>query len=306
MPLMTPFLTRTLFALAVGLVAAGLSMTSVSAGNDTPASSQGAAAVMYQPSMNVFRRFETDTEAMYAFYRDVLGLEQLTTYGAVARFQAGASEFKLTRRVANRTYEPGGVKEATGLRMISFFFPEEAALVARFTRAKLPAPQFQDDPVLKRRSAIVTDPDGQAVELVVVPNMMQALPRIEVGLTVSDIEKSRTFYRGFVGLEELPPYDDARFGTKVYPFRHGSTTINLRSFGTLPSDTGSGGIQYVVSNVNRVDELARAQKVPIETPLTANPQAALRTVWLQDPDGITNYFAETTWSRPAATATASR
>lgn len=307
MPLLTPFLIRTSLAFAVSLVAAGLSMTSVSAGNDPPASSQGAAAVMYQPSMNVFRRFEADTEAMYAFYRDVLGLEQLTTYGAVARFQAGASEFKLTRRVANRTYQPGGVKDATGLRMVSFFFPEEAALVARFTRAKLPAPQFQDDPALKRRSAIVTDPDGQAVELVVVPNMMPSLARIEVGITVSDIERSRAFYRGFVGLEELPPYDDFRFGTKVYPFRYGSTTINLRSFGgKLAADTGSGGIQYVVSNVNRVDELAKAQKIPIETPLTANPQAALRTVWLQDPDGVTNYFAETTWSRPATASTAAR
>jgi hypothetical protein len=67
MRLLRPLLTRTLLAIAVSLVAAGLSMTSVSAGNDVPASSDGAAAVMYQPSMNVFRRFEADTEAMYAF-----------------------------------------------------------------------------------------------------------------------------------------------------------------------------------------------------------------------------------------------
>jgi catechol 2,3-dioxygenase-like lactoylglutathione lyase family enzyme len=275
--------------------------------DDSPKSTDESvvAPVLYQPSMNVFRRFETEPERMYAFYRDVLGLEQLTTFGAVARFQAGASEFKLTRRVGRRSYQPGGVRDATGLRLVSFFFPEERALVARFVSHGLPAPEFQTDAVKNRRVAIVQDPDGQPVELVVVPNTPQVLDRIEVGLTVADIEKSRTFYRGFVGLEELPPYDDPRFGTRTYPFRHGSTTINLRSFGAgLPADTGSGGIQYVVSNVNRVDELAKARRIVIDQPLTSATEASLRTVWLDDPDGITNYFAETTWSRPAATSTA--
>jgi catechol 2,3-dioxygenase-like lactoylglutathione lyase family enzyme len=296
------------YRLCVLMVLAGLALPGVAAADDPPAAAPDTvvAPVIFQPSMNVFRRFQADTEAMYAFYRDVLGLEQLTTYGAVARFQAGASEFKLTRRVNNKTYEGGGVKDATGLRLISFYFPEEAALSARFVQHGLDAPAFETD-VQGRRVAIVHDPDHQPVELIVVPNRPQTLDRIEVGLTVSDLGKSRAFYRGFVGLEELPPYEDPRFGTTTYPFRYGSTTINLRSFGRdLPADTGSGGIQYVVSNVNRVDALAKAAEIPIDQPLTAAPQASLRTVWLDDPDGITNYFAETTWSRPPASATATR
>lgn len=295
-----PCRTRTMFVM---FLAGCLAMT-VPAGADDPprvAEDSVVAPVIYQPSMNVFRRFDVDAEKMYAFYRDVLGLEQLTTLGAVARFQAGASEFKLTRRVGRRAYQPGGVRDATGFRLVSFFFPEERALVARFVSHGLPAPEFQTDGVKNRRFALVQDPDGQPVELVVVPNTPQVLDRIEVGLTVSDIEKSRAFYRGFVGLEELPSFDDPRFGTRTYPFRYGSTTINLRSFGRdLPADTGSGGIQYVVSNVNRVNELAQAQRISIDQPLTAAPEASLRTVWLDDPDGITNYFAETTWSRRAA------
>ena len=69
--------------------------------------------------MNVFRRFEVPAERMYEFYGGVLGFKQLSTLnvgngGGVARFQAGAQELKLTRRVGNRSYEGGGVRGATG------------------------------------------------------------------------------------------------------------------------------------------------------------------------------------------------
>jgi len=121
-------------------------------------------------------------------------------------------------------------------------------------------------------------------------------------LTVSDLEKSRTFYREFVGLEELPAVDDTLVGAKRYPFRHGTTTINVWSFGSgLPANTRSAGIQYVVSDVEVVDAKAKAQGVKIDTPL-GNFSAGLRTIWLSDPDGITNYFAQIV-RRPASTAT---
>jgi catechol 2,3-dioxygenase-like lactoylglutathione lyase family enzyme len=265
------------------------------------------APVLWQPSMNVFRRFAVAPEQMYEFYGEVLGFTQLSTFsvgnGGVARFQAGAQELKLTRRVADREYQGGGVTGATGLRLLSFIFADEAALTQRFVAHGLPAPEFVLLPEARGRSAIVEDPDGQAVELVIVPGADAAtLAAIEIGLTVADLERSRAFYRSFVGLEELPAVKDERFHTLKYPFRHGSTTISLRSFGgTLPSDTGSGGIQYVVSNVEVVDALAKARHVPIDQPLQGLRGFDLRTIWLDDPDGVTNYFAETAASRRAAT-----
>lgn len=260
--------------------------------------------VLFQPSMNVFRRHAVEADAMFEFYGPVLGFEQLETYGAVARFQTGGSEFKLTRRVQNRQYHPGGVSDATGLRMVSFFFPDEAELTARFEAHGYPVPEFQTLPGTDHRVALTRDPDGQAVELVVVPGATpEVYEQIEVGLTVADLEESRAFYRGFVGLEELAPARDPVFDTTKYSFRHGSTIITLRSFGgDLPADNGSGGIQYVVSDVDRVDELAKANAIRIDQPVTADRNAALRTVWVSDPDGITNYFAETTWSRDASAA----
>lgn len=269
------------------------------------------APVLWQQSMNVFRRFEVPAERMYEFYGGVLGFTQLSTLnvgngGGVARFQAGAQELKLTRRVANRSYLPGGVREATGLRLLTFYFADEAALTAAFVQHGLPAPEFEDWRGERRRTALVTDPDGQQVELEIVSGATaEQLARIEVGVTVADLDRSRAFYRSFVGLEELPPVDDERLGTRKYSFRHGATTISLRSFGkSLPADDGSGGIQYVVSDVAFVDALAKDRSIVIDQPLSPLRGFDLRTVWLDDPDGVTNYFAETGASRAARTTPA--
>jgi hypothetical protein len=303
----------------VGWLSTGIAWaaTAQSAGGETErAGERGAippvlpdttAAVLWQQSMNVFRRFDVEPAAMFEFYGPVLGFEQLNTItfnssngGGVARFQAGAQELKLTRRTPNRQYQPGGVTNATGLRLLTFFFANEQALAERFREHGYPPPEFKSVPGADRRSALVTDPDGQAVELVVVPHASaDTLGRIEVGITCADLDKSRAFYRGFVGLEELPPADDWRFHTKKYSFRHGSTTVTLRSFGILPADTGSGGIQYVVSNVDIVDALAKARNVPVDQPLQGVANYSLRTIWLDDPSGVTNYFAETAQSRKA-------
>ncbi|HEX6999338.1 MAG TPA: VOC family protein [Gammaproteobacteria bacterium] len=270
------------------------------------AGAESAGAVLWQPSMNVFRRFAVDAGKMFEFYGEVLGFEQLSTIElgggtGVARFQAGAQQLKLTGRVDDRTYVEGGVRDATGLRLLTFFFADEAELAARFAAHGLDVPRFEPVPGSAERRAFVTDPDGQWVELVVIPGATpEQLARLEVGLTVSDIEESRAFYRDFVGLEELPPAEDPRFGTTEYSFRHGATTITLRSYGDgLPADTGSGGIQYVVSDVDAVNELAQERGVVIDQPLSTLPGFSLRSVWLDDPDGITNYFAETRESRAA-------
>jgi catechol 2,3-dioxygenase-like lactoylglutathione lyase family enzyme len=291
-----------IWALVLGV----LTTVVASAQSSAPEANATTARVLWQPSMNVFRRFEVPAEKMYEFYGGVLGFKQLSTLnvgngGGVARFQAGAQELKLTRRVANRSYEGGGVHGATGLRLLTFIFADEAALKARFAEHGLPVPEFTDLRAENRRTALVMDPDGQPVELVVMSGASEReLASIEVGLTVADLDRSRDFYRSFVGLEELPAVDDERFGTTKYSFRHGATTISLRSFGKdLPADNGSGGIQYVVSDVEFVDALAKQRQVKIDQPLQGLRGFDLRTVWLEDPDGVTNYFAETGASRAA-------
>jgi catechol 2,3-dioxygenase-like lactoylglutathione lyase family enzyme len=207
-------------------------------------------------------------------------------------FQVGSGQVKLQYTAAAGEYKTGAVREVTGLRVFTFFYPDEAAVTARFVQHGYPAPMFHPARGGKR-AAMVLDPANQWVELMVAPDASQELyDSIDLGLTVSDLEKSRAFYREFVGLDELPPVDDPVLATTRYPFRHGTTTVTVFSFGKgLPSNTRSAGIQYVVSDVEAVDAKAKAQNVKVDTPL-GNFSAGLRTIWLSDPDGITNYFAQ--------------
>lgn len=259
---------------------------------------QSTAEIMTFP-MNVFRRFSGDAKPVYDFYGKLLGLKQLTTYNLggntnVARFEIGASQLKFSAIVPNRKYQQGALRDATGLRLLTFFYPSKDPIVERFRENGVEVPEFRPLPGTGRSSALVADPAGQWVELVIAPEEPEATyAQLEIGLVVSDIDVSRKFYREFIGLDELPPVEDPVSGTTKYPYRHGSVIVSLRCFGKpVPADTGSGGIQYVVSDVEAVQNLAKARNVKIDQPVNTLQGFGLRFVWLDDPDGITNYFAE--------------
>jgi len=265
-------------------------------------------SLLWLPAMNVFRRVSGDMGPVYRFYADTLGFEGLATddvgdEAPIGRIKAGPSELRLSQRIESGTYVRGGPAEATGLRLWTFFYNDETAIVMRFRGTGLPLPRFKDylarDGQLLKRSALLTDPEGQAVELVI-----NSDPRsrdrvgLEVGMVVSNITSSLLFYHEFLGLEQLESEYDPVFNTTKHLFRQGSTVVSLRSFGAdVPADTGSAGIQYIVSNVRRVDELARCRNISINKPMSGIQGSDTRTLWLDDPDGIINYFAETADSR---------
>lgn len=256
------------------------------------------AEIMTMP-MNVFRRFSGDAKPIYDFYGKVLGLKQLTTYNLggntnVARFEIGPTQLKFSAVVPNRKYQHGAIQDATGLRILTFFFPDKAPLSERFRANGLAVPEFRPLAGSKRSSALIQDPDGQWVELMIAPDEPSSTyEQIEIGLVVSNVDVSRKFYRDFIGLEEMPKVDDPILHTTKYPYRRGAVTVSLRCFGKpVPADTGSGGIQYVVSDVDAVQNLAKERQVKIDQPVNTLRGFGLRFVWLDDPDGITNYFAE--------------
>lgn len=251
-----------------------------------------------QSSMNVFRRFPAENRAsMVDFYEKVLALQPLQPIDLgggmqMVLFQVGTGQIKLASGLkSERRYHLGDMNEATGIRTYTLFFPDETTLAARFKANGYAAPKFQDIGN-GARAALVKDPGGFTLELVIAPNASpEAYSKLEVGINVSDLDKSRAFYRDFVGLDELQPVRDSFLGLTKHPYRHGETTINLWSVGkNLPADTGSAGIQYVVSNIDAVNDSAKARGVAVETPLGGVPGFDVRTVWLNDPDGVTNYF----------------
>jgi catechol 2,3-dioxygenase-like lactoylglutathione lyase family enzyme len=255
-----------------------------------PAPLTKAATVLVPDSLNVFRRFSADGPKTLAFYGEVLGLKTLQTIGQVYRFQVGTSEVKFSPAARNRPLTRGGIDAAAGMRVWTFRVADEAALSARFAQHGYPAPAFKD--VGGVRTALVADPDGEAVQLVIVPAGSPELAKLDVGIAANDLEKSRAFYRGFVGLDELPPVDDPLLRVRRYPFRHGTTIVSVwSSGGGKPLNPSLAGIQYVVNDVTAVDALARQHAIPVETAL-GETMPGLRTVWLYDPDQVTNYFAQ--------------
>ena len=258
--------------------------------------------------VNVFRRFSSERAVqMNAFYGEVLALIALPSSalggGSMIRYPVGSSEVKLFP-VAPSAPNAETVTAMAGVRLLTFFYRDQQALSARFAEHGLAAPEFhaRND---GSKAALVQDPDGEWVELVVVADPASGhLDRFEIGLGATDLSLSRAFYRDFMGLEESGPVRDSLLGVDKYSYRHRATTINLWSVDpALPSDTQTAGMQYIVWNVEGVNGVAVARGATIDRPLSA-PGGMMRTVWLTDPDGVSNYFAEYSGhdNRPPAAA----
>lgn len=251
--------------------------------------------------MNVFRRFPREqTEAMVKFYTEALALRalspiQLTSSQQMILTGVGGGQIKLSAgQPDGRDYYPGGLDKATGIRFFMLTYPDAEVVKSRFAEAGFAEPEFtaREDGM---HQALVRDPGGFDIVILTRPGAKDnSDDGVGVGINVSDLEESRAFYRDFVGLEELPPVDAPVLGTRLHPYRNGETTIMLfHTGGDLPNDNGSAGIQYIVSDAAMVDAKAKHRGgIEVQTPLNKLSGFDLTTIWLSDPDGVTNYFAQ--------------
>ena len=253
-----------------------------------------------QDSMNVFRRFPREkTAEMVRFYTEALALRslspiQLTSTQQMILTGVGSGQIKLSAgQQGDRKYDlSGGWAGGTGIRFLMLSYPDHEMVKQRFRESGFAEPQFveRDDGY---RQALVQDPAGFDIVILTragLPDRGDA--GVRVGIGVSDLAKSRTFYREFVGLDELEPVDAKVLGTTLYPYRHKETILMLYEAQGNAVDNGSAGIQYVVADAPMVDAKAKARGVTVETPLNKLAGFDLVTVWLNDPDGVTNYFAQ--------------
>jgi catechol 2,3-dioxygenase-like lactoylglutathione lyase family enzyme len=253
-----------------------------------------------QDSMNVFRRFPREkTEDMVRFYTEALALRslspiQLTSTQQMILTGVGSGQIKLSAgQQGNRKYDlSGGWAGGTGIRFLMLSYPDHEVVKQRFREAGFAEPQFvrRDDGY---RQALVQDPGGFDIVILTragLPDHSDA--GVRVGIGVSDLAKSRAFYRDFVGLDELEPVEAKVLGTTLYPYRHKETILMLYEAQGNAVDNGNAGIQYVVSDAPLVDAKAKVRGVTVETPLNRLAGFDLTTVWLNDPDGVTNYFAQ--------------
>ncbi len=258
-------------------------------------------ALFVQDSMNVFRRFPRDlTEEMVRFYTGALALRalnpiQLTSTQQMILTGVGSGQVKLSAgQQGSRSYDlSGGWTGGTGIRYLTLTYPDPDVVVRRFEQAGF------EPPVLREwadgmRTGWTRDPAGLTIEIITGDGFQDhSDDGVGVGIGVSDMEASRAFYREFVGLDEMPAQDSAALAITRYPYAHGETTIYLHQIREgMPADNGSSGIQYVVSDAAMVDARARHRGITVETPLNRLRGFDLTTIWLNDPNGVTNYFAQ--------------
>lgn len=268
-------------------------------------------ALFRQASMNVFRRFPREvTEQMVAFYVDALALHalnpiQLTSTQQMILTGVGSGQVKLSAgQQGNRSYDlSGGITGGTGIRYLRLTYPDATTVGERFVAAGFSAPEFT--PLGDGKAAtLVSDPAGLPILIVIDPAAQDhSDDGVGVGIGVSNLATSMAFYRSFVGLDEGAAESVPVAGITATPFRHGETTLWLHEVGEgKPADTGSSGIQYVVSDAALVAARGAHRNIPVETPLNRLTGFDLTTVWLNDPDGVTNYFAQVGPNTPAITA----
>ena len=254
-----------------------------------------------QDSMNVFRRFPREkTAEMVKFYTEALALRslspiQLTSTQQMILTGVGSGQIKLSAgQQGDRKYDlDGGYRGGTGIRFFLLSYPDPEVVRQRFRDAGFAEPEFvqREDGY---RQALVKDPGGFDIVILARPGLKDhSDDGVGIGIAVSDLAKSRAFYRDFVGLEQLDPVAAPVLGTTLYPYRHKETRVFLYEAMGDAVDNGSAGIQYVVRDAPMVDAKAKHRGgIAVETPLNKLAGFDLVTVWLNDPDGVTNYFAQ--------------
>ena len=207
----------------------------------------------------------------------------------------GSGQIKLSAgQQGDRKYDlEGGVAGGTGIRFFLLSYPSPEIVRQRFREAGFAPPEFvqRDDGY---QQALVEDPGGFPILILTRPGLKdRSDDGVGIGINVSDLAASRAFYRDFVGLDELDPVEAKVLGTTLYPYRHKETRVFLYQLGdNAHPDNGSAGIQYVIGDAPLVDAKAEARGIAVETPLNKLAGFDLVTVWLNDPDGVTNYFAQ--------------
>jgi len=232
-----------------------------------------------------------DIEAMRHFYSEVLGFPadapRELSRATLISHTVGTSLLKLLCVDEPPPGEEGGIDSAVGYRLLTLVVPDLDGLLARVEQAGVAVERDTFDAgSVQFPLAFFADPDGNALEVVGVAG---AEPSLQVGMTVTDVERTLHFYRDLLGFEEEPPI--SWNGIDRHSVRCGDTSLKFWHRGDdLPVRTGPSteraGIRYVTAHVSSVADAAAAlQDKGVSLPV---PPMDVGTGWLciyADPDG---------------------
>ncbi len=250
----------------------------------------------------------TSLEKAKHFYGDILGLKPapsatlpLAGGGELVRYTSGGTEIKLRTFDKTPPQMETGIMGASGIRLITLFVKDTDSMVKRIVAAGLPAPDFVAPEKASYKYGFVSDPDGNQIEILSFKTEGAAdlYDRFQIGLTVTDAEKTREFYTTILGLKERAPQPlPIAPGALEYFTTAGSTTIKFWSpKGDRPLRTGAIGaalgiryFTFLVKDVDATYEALKARGVKVTSaPRDLTP--TVRIMLIADPDGNTIEFA---------------
>jgi catechol 2,3-dioxygenase-like lactoylglutathione lyase family enzyme len=241
----------------------------------------------------------SDADATCAFYRDVLRLAEqpsmpLGPGSLQRRFRIGKHMLKINCLPQPPEVQKGGVERAVGIRLLALIFDELDPVLARLDAAQhkhaaLPLPEGT-----AYRVALTKDPEGNVLELIGLdkPAGKELTVRLQIGLTVADLERSRHFYGELLGLPEQTPLKVGGLVDTRYGFTWGATTVKMWKLPSdLPARTGTpnslAGLRYFTAMVEDLDA-AQAELVRKGIPVVMEPKelpGVARILFFADPDG---------------------
>ncbi len=250
-----------------------------------------------------------DLELSRKFYGEAFGFKTLPDLpfelpggGKMVRLQAGATVIKLRTYPVTPPETPKGAYAANGIRLLTLFVPDPEGVAQRLAKLGFASPQYGAEQPGGFRFGFVQDPEGNQLELVTFANPPPNIyERFQIGLTVSNVEKSREFYGKLLGLSERPPAQlppTIAADTLQYSFVAGLSTIKFSSpkttrlthTGPINAARGIRYITFIVKDVDRTRDALKARGVPI-TVEPMNLGTAARIMLIADPDGNVIEFA---------------
>jgi glyoxylase I family protein len=243
-----------------------------------------------------------NVEAQKRFYGEVMGFTILPALplgemGTQWRFGIGNHLVKVNDFVQTPEENEGGTGKANGIRLLAFILDDLDGVLARLEAAGM---RYNAMPVPEEtpyRVAFSSDADGNALELVGLkrPAGDKLATRMQIGLTVSDVERSKRFYGDVLGCPQEPemrlPKSMSVVGNVRYGFVAGKTTIKFWHMGELPTKTGGPGrrtgirmITAIVDDLDATHEHLRTHDVAIKA-APHDMQGLARVMFAADPDG---------------------
>jgi catechol 2,3-dioxygenase-like lactoylglutathione lyase family enzyme len=243
-----------------------------------------------------------NVEAQKRFYGEVMGFttlpaQPLGELGTQWRFRTGNHLVKVNDFAQTPEENAGGTGKANGIRLLAFILDDLDGVLTRLDAAGIRHSAMPVPEQTPFRVAFSSDADGNALELVGLrrPAGDKLTTRMQIGLTVSSIERSKHFYGEVLGFAQEPemklPKSMGVVGNVRYGFVAGKTTIKFWHMGELPTKTGGPGrrtgirmITAIVDDLDATHEHLRQQDVAIKAP-PHDLQGLARVMFAADPDG---------------------